>query len=153
MFTTKNCQKAFEASGLVPGDAQVVLSRLDVRLRTPPGPPPPETPWESKTPTNTHEFGSQSKLISNSFIQLPQKARVGFAQLIKGAELMLHQNALQATRIAELEEPLEAVTKRKGRKRKWIQHGGTIEYGEGSAQVAAEASGETQRSKKARGVK
>jgi hypothetical protein len=31
-----NCQKAFEASGLVPINAQVVLDRLGVRLRTPP---------------------------------------------------------------------------------------------------------------------
>ena len=43
------------------------------------------------------------------------------------------------------------MTKRKSRKRKHIQHGGTIEYGEAAAQVAAEASVATRRSKKARG--
>jgi hypothetical protein len=42
------------------------------------------------------------------------------------------------------------MTKRKTRKRKQIQHGGTIEYGEAAAQVAAEASIVTRRSKKAR---
>ncbi|KAF1349353.1 hypothetical protein EJ07DRAFT_68534, partial [Lizonia empirigonia] len=52
VFTEENCCKAFEASGLV------VLDRLEVRLRTPPAPPPQETPWQSKTPSNTHEFGS-----------------------------------------------------------------------------------------------
>ncbi|KAF1933530.1 CENP-B protein, partial [Didymella exigua CBS 183.55] len=35
VFTKENCQKAFEASGLVPINAQVVLDRLEVRLRTP----------------------------------------------------------------------------------------------------------------------
>lgn len=56
-----------------------------------------------------------------------------------------------STQITELEEQVEALTKRKSRKRKRIQHGGTIEYGEGSARVAAEASRAQQRSKKARG--
>jgi hypothetical protein len=43
------------------------------------------------------------------------------------------------------------MTKRKSRKRKRIQQGGTIEYGTAAAQVAAEASTAPQRSKKARG--
>ena len=68
----------------------------------------------------------------------------------KGGELMLHQNALQAARITELEEQLAVITKRKARKRKRLQHGGTLEYGEAAAQVAAEAGVATERSKKAR---
>jgi hypothetical protein len=64
---------------------------------------------------------------------------------------MLHQTALQAARISELEEQLAVMTKRKMRKRKYVQHGGTIEYGKAAAQVAAEASVAARRSKKARG--
>jgi hypothetical protein len=63
---------------------------------------------------------------------------------------MLHQNALLSARVHELEEQLAVVRKRKSRKRKWIQQGGTIEYGTAAAQVAAEASTAPQRSKKAR---
>jgi hypothetical protein len=44
VFTKENCQKAFEAAGLVPVNAQVVLDRLEVQLRTPPPVPLPETP-------------------------------------------------------------------------------------------------------------
>jgi hypothetical protein len=44
VFTEENCRKAFEASGIVPINAQVVLDRLEVRLRTPPAPLLPETP-------------------------------------------------------------------------------------------------------------
>ena len=64
---------------------------------------------------------------------------------------MLHQNALQAARITELEEQLAVMAGRKARKRKQIQHGGTMEYSEAAAQVAAEASVAAERSKKARG--
>jgi hypothetical protein len=151
VFTEENCRKAFEAAGLVPINAQVVLNRLEVRLRTPPAPPPQETPWQSKTPSNTHEFGSQSKLVREYFTRSPVTAQAGFSQLIKGGELMLHQNALQAARIHELEEQLAEITKRKSRKRKRIQQGGTMEYGTAAAQVAAKSSAAPQRSKKARG--
>jgi hypothetical protein len=58
VFTEENCRKAFEASGIVPINVQVVLDRLEVRLCTPPAPLPQETPWQSKTPSNTYEFGS-----------------------------------------------------------------------------------------------
>jgi hypothetical protein len=151
VYTEANCRKAFQAPGIVPINAQVVLDHLEVRLRTPPAPLPQETTWQSKTPSNTHEFGSQSRLVSNSFTRSPFAAQAGFSQLIKGGELMLHQNTLQAARIAELEEQLAVMTKRKTRKRKQIQQGGTMEYGEAAVQVAAEASVAAGRSKKARG--
>jgi hypothetical protein len=64
---------------------------------------------------------------------------------------MLHQNALLTAHVHELEEQLAVMTKRKTRKRKHIQHGGTMEYGEAAAQVAAKASPGPQQSKKARG--
>ena len=128
-----------------------MLDRLEVRLCTPPAPLLPETPWQSKTPSNTHEFGSQSKLVRESLTRSPVTAQAGFSQLIKGGELMLHQNALLTARVHEIEEQLAEVTKRKSRKRKQIQQGGTMEYGTAAAQAAAEASAAPQRSKKTRG--
>ena len=88
--TRENCRKAFEGSGIVPINAQVVLDRLEVRLRTPPESLLPETPWQSKTPSNTHEFGSQSKLVRESFTRSPVTASSSFSQLVKGAKYMLH---------------------------------------------------------------
>lgn len=153
VFIEENCKKAFQAAGLVPLNAAEVLDRLHVRIRTPPRTPPGpplHTPWVSKTPSNTLEFTLQSKLVRESFSMSPTRTQSGFAQLIKGAEVMLHHNALMSSRITELEEQVEALTKRKSRKRKRIQQGGTLEYGEGAAQVAAKASSAPQRSKKAR---
>ena len=136
VFTIENCKKAFKASGLVPIDTAVVLDRLKVQLRTPPAPLPLEIPWQSKTPSNTLEFGSQSKLISNSFTRSPVTAQNGFSQLVKGAKLILHQNALQASRITELKEQLVVITKRKARKRKRIQKGSILEYREAADLIA-----------------
>ena len=150
VFREENCRKAFEASGLVPLNAAEVIDRLDVRLRTPPEPSPPADPWQSKTPSNTREFSSQSRLVSESIGRSPVTASAGFLQLVKGAELMLHQNILQSARISELEEQLDIMTKRKSRKRKRLQKGTTLEYGETADQVAAGSSLIAQRSKKGR---
>ena len=140
VFTKDNCQKAFEVSGLVPVSAQAVLDRLNVRLRTPLGPPLTEDTWESKTLSNTHEFLQQSKLISNSISRLLTAARNGFSQLIKGAEVMLHQNVLLTLRITKLKEQMDVLIRRKVRKRKRIQHSRTIEYSTAAAQVATQIS-------------
>jgi hypothetical protein len=137
VFTKDNCCTVFEALGLVPLNAQVVLDCLEVWLRTPPEPPPEATSWQSKTPSNTLEFGSQLKLVRDSFARSPTTAQAGFSQLIKGAELMLHQNTLLTAHIHEVEEQLAVITKRKARKQKRIQHGGTLEYGDAADQVAA----------------
>jgi hypothetical protein len=63
---------------------------------------------------------------------------------------MLHQNVLLTSRITELEQQIDILTKRKTRKRKRIQHGGTMEYGTISAQVATEGSSSSKRAKKQR---
>ena len=64
---------------------------------------------------------------------------------------MLHQNAIQAARIHELEEQLAAITKRKARKRKQVQHGGTMEYGEAALSIAKSAAIDGTVLKRARG--
>jgi cell division septum initiation protein DivIVA len=71
--------------------------------------------------------------------------------LIKGAEQMLHENVLMKSRIQQLEEQLAEVTKRKTRKRKRIQHGGTLEYGAAALLVAESAAAERTVAKRARG--
>jgi hypothetical protein len=81
---------------------QVVLDRLEVWLCTLPAPPPQETPW-------------QSKLIRGPFTRSPVTASGSFSQLIKGGELVLHQNALQAARITALKEQLAVISRSKTR--------------------------------------
>ena len=58
VFMYNNYKKAFKASGLVPINAQVVINRLDVRLRTLLLAPLLEILWQLKTLNNTYEFGS-----------------------------------------------------------------------------------------------
>jgi hypothetical protein len=105
VFTEATCCKDFKASGLVPLDAQVVLIALKYGC----------VPTETSKLRNTHEFGSQSNLIRESFTRSPVTASSSVSQLVKGAEHMLHQAVLLAARNTELEEQSAVMTKRKTR--------------------------------------
>ena len=52
-ITESNIQGGFRSAGLVPFDPEAVISKLEVRLRTPPLPTVDDSTWESRTPSNT----------------------------------------------------------------------------------------------------
>ena len=62
-ISKSNILSSFRATGLVPLDPEVVLSRLEVKPRTPTPPLPGPTNWQPKTPTNAIEIDSQTTLI------------------------------------------------------------------------------------------
>ena len=65
-MTVENIQASFRGAGLVPHDPQAVLSKLDIKLRTPTptGPPLLEAdPWVSQTSRNPNEAVLQSAHI------------------------------------------------------------------------------------------
>jgi hypothetical protein len=67
-ITVQNAQAGFRRAGLVPFDPEAVISKLDVKLRTPTptGPPSAETdPWASQTPHNPTEALSQTTLVKD----------------------------------------------------------------------------------------
>ena len=62
-ITSKNICGGFRGSGLVPFCPDVVLSQLDIKLRTPTPPAFEDISWEPKTPQNPTELASQTKLL------------------------------------------------------------------------------------------
>ena len=62
-FSKGNILSSFRATGLVPDNPEVVLSRLEVKPRTPTPPIPGSTPWQPKTPSNAWEIEAQTTLI------------------------------------------------------------------------------------------
>jgi hypothetical protein len=62
-ITSNNIQGGFRGAGLVPFDPEAVISKLDLKLRTPTPAPSEDLPWESQTPGNTKELASQNQLI------------------------------------------------------------------------------------------
>jgi hypothetical protein len=62
-FSKDNIQSSFRATGLLPDNPEVVLSRLEVKPYTPSPPPPGPTSWQPKTPSSAAEVEAQSALI------------------------------------------------------------------------------------------
>jgi hypothetical protein len=134
-ITESNIQAGFRGAGLIPHDPEAVLSKVDVKLRTPSPLPVEDLPWLSQTPKNILEFGSQSTLVKNRIQRhvnsSPTSIVDALEKLSKGAAYVAHKLVLSQKRNAELEAANEAATRRKSRKRKRIQQGGTLTAEEG----------------------
>ena len=134
-ITKSNIQGGFRGAGLVPHDPEAVLSKIDVKLRTPPPLPVEDRPWQSQTPSNTLEFGSQSTLLKNRIQRHVDSSPTSIVDAIekfsKGAAMMAHSMVLLTKRNAELEAANEAATRRKSHKRKRVQQEGTLVAEEG----------------------
>lgn len=142
VFQEDNIKSSFRGAGLVPYDPQVVLSQLDVRLRTPTPPAPETTPWESKTPSNARELDAQVAPLSEQMRKRrnssPTEIFALFKLLTKGATMMAHGAALICDELSALKKTTNTATKQKLRKRKYVQNQGTLQIGEGSQLAPAE---------------
>jgi hypothetical protein len=117
-------------------DPERVISTLDVKLRTPSPPLPNEQPWQSQTPSNTFELGSQSTLVKERMQRhvdcSPTSMLAAFEKVSKGAAIIAHKLALAQQEIAELKAANEAATRRKSHKRKRVQAEGTLTVEDGA---------------------
>jgi hypothetical protein len=152
-ITASNIQGGFRGAGLVPFDPKRVISTLDVKLRTPSPPlPANHTPWQSQTPKNLVEFGSQSTLIRDKYNRdlgsSPNSTVSALDHLIKGATGVAHELTLLKRERAELRAALAAATERKSRKRKRIQAGGSLIIEEGQRLTALKEFGARSNGKK-----
>ena len=132
-MTEKNIQGGFAGAGLIPYDPERVISKLDVKLRTPTplnsraGTP---QPWVFQTPHNPREATSQSTLIktriANHQNSSPTSMLAAVDQLAKGTVAVMHQVALLRAENASLRKANEALSKRRRAKRTRVQLGGSL---------------------------
>ena len=140
-FTSANICSAFSGAGLVPLQPDVVLSKLDVQLRTPTPPAAlAEALWEARTPSNIRELDAQSTLISERVRKHKSSSPALIIEMLdqfkKGAEVMMLSAELMRDRITSLERANEAASARRQRKKKRIQHQGVLTKGAGEDIIA-----------------
>jgi hypothetical protein len=82
-------------------------------------------PWQSQTPSNTLELGSQSTLVKKRIQRhvdsSPTSIVKAFKKVSKGAAIIAHKLVLAQQEIAKLQAANKAATRRKLYKRKRIQ--------------------------------
>ena len=132
-ITKRNIQGGFAGAGLVPYNPERVLSKLDVRLRTPTplnSRAATPQPWVFQTPHNPREANSQSTLIktriANHQGSSPTPMLAAVDQLTKGTMAMMHQVALLQAEVSSLHKANEALSKRRRAKRTRVRLGGSL---------------------------
>ena len=128
-ITAENIIGSFRGAGLVPHNESVVLSKLDVRIRTP-TPSSPDLPqWEPKTPRTCAEIAAQSQHVKERIQRhqdsSPSSILGGLASLEKGVTMIAHGASIMQAEIERLRAANALLSKRKSRKRK-ILKGATI---------------------------
>jgi hypothetical protein len=135
-ITASNVQAGFRGAGLYPFNPDAVLSKLDIRLKTPTPPPIDTINWQSQTPSNALELGLQSELI-RARIQRHQNSSPtsiieSLNRLAKGAQTVANYATLVKAQVADLEEANRALSARKKRLKRRIQRLGTLTQADGS---------------------
>jgi hypothetical protein len=126
-FTPSNIYSAFRGAGLVPLQPDVVISKLDVQLRTPTPTPASivEALWEARTPSNVRKLTAQLSLISDRVRKhkslSPASIIEAINQLRKGAKVVMLSAKLMRDQIASLEKANTAASARRSRKKKQLQ--------------------------------
>jgi hypothetical protein len=137
-MTIQNVQAGFRGAGLVPHNPESVITRLDVKLRT----PTPENQdsavtqaWVSKTPNNPTEATSQSTFIKNRVSghqgSSPTPILEAIDQFTKGATGIMHQIALLKSEVKILREENALLSRRRRVKKKQLREGGSMTLQEG----------------------
>jgi hypothetical protein len=157
-ITESNVQGGFRGAGLHPWDPESVITRLDVKLRTPTpemGGPGATQPWVSKTPNNLVEASSQSEFIKNRVSghqgSSPTPILVAIDQFAKGATGIMHQIALLKSEVNTLREENALLSRRRRAKKTRLREGGSMTLAEGQDlqaqnEVEVQIKQETQRS-------
>ncbi|KAJ8058530.1 hypothetical protein OCU04_012712 [Sclerotinia nivalis] len=101
-ITIQNMKSGFRGTGLIPFDPEAVLSKLDIRIRTPTPPSFDQDLWTSQTPHNPTEALSQSTLR------------------------LAHENTLLNAEIRILRAANEALSKRRRAKKTQLRQGGVL---------------------------
>jgi hypothetical protein len=144
-FTEENARAGFRGAGLVPFNPDAVLSKLDMRLRTPTLPRCNDAAWEAKTPRNAKELEAQTMLIQQRMQRRPGSSASSLdeqlQQLSKGAQQIAHNMVLLQEEQAHMRSAIEELTKRKSPKRRYIQVEETLTVGEVSDLIAEKEGG------------
>ena len=137
-FKSVTIQNSFAAAGLVPLNANRVISKLDIRLHTPT--PPGSRPtsrssiFSPKTPANVKELLKQASLIKDFLKQRsnspPTPSKTALNQLIKGCQIAMHQGILSEQENKQLRAENEKTKKKRARTQRRVAHEGGISVGE-----------------------
>jgi hypothetical protein len=141
-MTESNIKGGFRGAGLVPLDAEHVVSKLDVKLHTPTPPegtPELPDPWVSKTPKTVKETKSQSAYLENQIRRhnssSPALIIDGLKSISKGFLAIQHKMALIEAEVRDLRDANHILSRRRREKKTRLRNRGAMTVNEGQALI------------------
>lgn len=132
-ITKKNIQAGFRGTGLVPLDAQRVISTLNMKLSTPDSSPSSSQsslPWTSQTPKTIKDTEKQLRYVKDRVSKhqnsSPSKIIESLDQLNRGMSSILHGYDLVRCQLAETREANRLISKRRRAKKSRLRKGGSM---------------------------
>ncbi|RKK08368.1 hypothetical protein BFJ68_g17297 [Fusarium oxysporum] len=137
-MTESNIKGGFRGAGLVPLDPENIISKLDVKLRTPTPIEEEATlpdPWVSKTPKTVLEASSQSDYLERRIRRHQSSSLASVIEALKsfskGTKAIMHEMALLRSEMQILRQSNETLNKRRRAKRIRLQSRGKMTVDEG----------------------
>lgn len=132
-MTPGNVRAGFARTGLVPHSPEKVLCMLNVQVQTP-SPPDKRCStgrhWVSKTPWNTLEAASQSKLIKTRIARhqgsSPTPMLDAVDQFTKGTKAIMNEVTLLRAENSSLQKANGSLSKRRSAPKPRVQQGGSL---------------------------
>jgi hypothetical protein len=116
-FKSETIKNSFAAAGLVPYDPDRVISKLDIRLRTPTPLSSQESEWSPKTPSNYVQLQKQASsikvLLKYRSKSPPSPLKSAIDQVLKACQITMQSTAILEKEVSDL----RAKNEKKKRKR------------------------------------
>ena len=123
-FKSETIKNSFAAAGLMPYNPDRVISKLDIRLRTPTPPSSRGSEWEPKTPSNYVQLQKQASSIKALLKQRskspPSPLNSAINQVLKACQITMQSAALLEKEVSELRAKNETKKRKRTRSKRQI---------------------------------
>ena len=123
-FKSETIKNSFAAAGLMPYNPNRVISKLDIRLRTPTPPSSRGSEWELKTPSNYVQLQKQASSIKALLKQRskspPSPLNSAINQVLKACQITMQSAALLEKEVSELRAENETKKRKRTRSTRQI---------------------------------
>ena len=123
-FKPETIKNSFSAAGLVPFSPDRVLSKLNIRLRTPTPPSSQGSDWDPKTPSNYIQLQKQAMsikaLLRSRSRSPPSPLNSAINQVLKACQITMQSAALLEKEVSDLRAANEKQKQKRTRSRRQI---------------------------------
>ena len=123
-FKSETIKNSFRSAGLIPFAPDIVISKLDIRLRTPTPPLSRGSDWDPKTPSNYIQLQKQASSIK-ALLRIrsrspPSPLNSAINQVLKACQITMQSAALLEREVSDLRAANEKQKQKRTRSRRQI---------------------------------